>query len=120
MKAIRLPQPYASSDAEIVSDQGVTTQQGREFPVDMPFSTTVPLVCRAVKHFIGDYYMFARGLPDMHASIRSALDYLLTEVVHQKLNSILDHSLSLNVSQAVQVTHFRNFASRLTAVLLLR
>ncbi|XXQ38833.1 Exocyst complex component [Plasmodiophora brassicae] len=75
----------------------------RTFPVGVPFSGTVPLICRTVKHFVADYFAFTMHLPDMFVFIRRALDDILMNLVNARLNEIIDNSPSLNVSQAVQI-----------------
>lgn len=86
----------------------------------VPFSGTVPLICRTVKHFVADYFavrafafasfgpliaiaQFTMHLPDMFVFIRRALDDILMNLVNARLNEIIDNSPSLNVSQAVQI-----------------
>eukprot|EP00475_Leptophrys_vorax_P044863 TRINITY_DN9135_c0_g4_i1.p1 TRINITY_DN9135_c0_g4~~TRINITY_DN9135_c0_g4_i1.p1 ORF type:complete len:458 (-),score=129.85 TRINITY_DN9135_c0_g4_i1:316-1689(-) len=79
------------------------------FPKICAFSITVPKICRAVKRFVHDYYVFARNLPSMDKQIRKAVDEILEKEVDAFMNSIIDNSPSLNISQAVQIAINSNY-----------
>eukprot|EP00474_Spongospora_subterranea_P010671 CRZ11129.1 hypothetical protein [Spongospora subterranea] len=84
-------------------DASLPVNESKQFPLRVPFSASVPQICRFVKHYIADYFSFAASLPDMFALISRSIDELLSNSVNAKLNAILDDPHSLNVSQAVQV-----------------
>jgi exocyst complex component 6 len=83
-----------------------------KFPITLAFSITVPRICRGVKRFIHDYYVFARNLPSMDKQIRKAVDEILEKEVDKFMNSLIDESPSLNISQAVQIAINSSYLSK--------
>jgi hypothetical protein len=94
-------------DAE--EEKEVKRVEQLKFPMFVAFSITVPRICRAVKRFIHDYYVFARNLPAMDKQIRKAVDEILEKEVDAFMNGTIDNSPSLNISQAVQIAINSNY-----------
>ena len=49
------------------------------YPATMPFSISVPEICKALKEFTEDHTLFAEGLVDQAAAVRKALDGALIQ-----------------------------------------
>lgn len=93
-----------ASHTGYVSDSENSTSFPRiKFPITVAFSITVPKICKLTKRFIHDYYVFARNLRTMDDAIRIAVETIFINEVNDHMNTILDKSTELNISQAVQI-----------------
>jgi hypothetical protein len=100
---------------EVISMQKAKLRKASEhikFPLTLPFSISVPRICRGLKKFIHDYYVFARNLPAMDKQIRKAVDEIMEKEVDKFMNSIIDDSPALNISQAVQIAINSSYLSK--------
>eukprot|EP00455_Lapot_gusevi_P034507 TRINITY_DN3803_c0_g1_i3.p1 TRINITY_DN3803_c0_g1~~TRINITY_DN3803_c0_g1_i3.p1 ORF type:complete len:435 (-),score=124.97 TRINITY_DN3803_c0_g1_i3:132-1385(-) len=74
------------------------------YPATLPFSLSCPLICRAMRNFIHDYYQYAYHLPDMEMPIRKAVDTALLREVNRALNNVLDNTNNIHISQPCQIS----------------
>jgi hypothetical protein len=76
------------------------------FPTTMPFSLCVPLFIRVILMFIQDYYNFCQFLVNeqnqLYSTLIRAVDRALINEINSALNTIIDTTPQLHISQAVQ------------------
>jgi exocyst complex component 6 len=74
-----------------------------EFPVTLPFSISVPMLCRAVKLMIADYLTFASDLnTNLTADIYAAIDAAFEKSINGAIQNLIANQRGLKISQAAQ------------------
>jgi hypothetical protein len=73
------------------------------FPRTMPFSQTVPRICRLVTMFINDFYKYIHDMVEDDDVMRRATDVMLEECVIQAYLDFMTNSPATGIAQAVQI-----------------
>ncbi|KAJ3391671.1 hypothetical protein HDU92_008920 [Lobulomyces angularis] len=76
----------------------------KKFPITLPFSKGVPIICKLIKNFIKGFYRFAEGFQQQNNEMDDLLKKSLENMISVSLNGALIELLyHNNLSQAVQI-----------------
>lgn len=78
-----------------------------DYPTTVPFSSSVPRLCRSIRVFCAEQYLYSKGLPDGAMVSQKAVDRALVDLINVKLNEMIsDTGTHLLPDRALEMSIF--------------